>query len=135
MTLFGIDRLLAEPELHRPLEGKRVALLAHPAIVQLMTQRARFSRSQARLATRSITILEQAGLPTRQAVEAHVALVAFTLGWIVQEVSRPAAPSTALLRDDPVLRRAMSVLAESATDERFEAGLRLILDGALCARP
>ena len=24
MTLFGIDRLLAEPELRRPLEGKRV---------------------------------------------------------------------------------------------------------------
>jgi uncharacterized protein YbbC (DUF1343 family) len=30
---FGIDRLLAEPELQRPLEGKRVALLAHPASV------------------------------------------------------------------------------------------------------
>jgi len=33
MTLFGIDRLLAEPELRRPLEGKRVAVLAHPASV------------------------------------------------------------------------------------------------------
>ena len=33
MTLFGIDRLLAEPKLRRPLEGKRVALLAHPASV------------------------------------------------------------------------------------------------------
>ncbi|MEA3059246.1 MAG: hypothetical protein QOE50_658 [Sphingomonadales bacterium] len=33
MTLFGIDRLVAEPELRRPLEGKRVALLAHPASV------------------------------------------------------------------------------------------------------
>ena len=33
MTLFGIDRLLAEPQLRRPLEGKRVALLAHPASV------------------------------------------------------------------------------------------------------
>jgi uncharacterized protein YbbC (DUF1343 family) len=30
---FGIDRLLAEPALRRPLEGKRVALLAHPASV------------------------------------------------------------------------------------------------------
>jgi uncharacterized protein YbbC (DUF1343 family) len=30
---FGIDRLLAEPELRRPLEGKRVGLLAHPASV------------------------------------------------------------------------------------------------------
>ena len=33
MTQFGIDRLLAEPELRRPLQGKRVALLAHPASV------------------------------------------------------------------------------------------------------
>jgi uncharacterized protein YbbC (DUF1343 family) len=30
---FGIDRLLAEPELRVPLHGKRVALLAHPASV------------------------------------------------------------------------------------------------------
>ncbi|MGQ7829058.1 exo-beta-N-acetylmuramidase NamZ family protein [Altererythrobacter sp. Z27] len=30
---FGIDRLLAEPELWRELEGKRVALVAHPASV------------------------------------------------------------------------------------------------------
>jgi uncharacterized protein YbbC (DUF1343 family) len=33
MSLFGIDRLLADPELRRPLEGKRIALLAHPASV------------------------------------------------------------------------------------------------------
>lgn len=33
MTLFGIDRLLADPALREPLEGKRVALLAHPASV------------------------------------------------------------------------------------------------------
>ena len=33
MTLFGIDRLLGDAELRRPLEGKRVALLAHPASV------------------------------------------------------------------------------------------------------
>jgi len=33
MTLFGIDRLIADPELRRPLEGQRVALLAHPASV------------------------------------------------------------------------------------------------------
>jgi uncharacterized protein YbbC (DUF1343 family) len=31
--MFGIDRLLAEPALRRPLAGRRVALLAHPASV------------------------------------------------------------------------------------------------------
>ncbi|WP_373488634.1 exo-beta-N-acetylmuramidase NamZ domain-containing protein [Blastomonas sp.] len=30
---FGIDRLLAEPDLRKPLHGKRVALVAHPASV------------------------------------------------------------------------------------------------------
>ena len=30
---FGIDRLLADPDLRKPLAGKRVALLAHPASV------------------------------------------------------------------------------------------------------
>ena len=46
MTLFGIDRLLADPELRRPLEGKRVALLAHPASVtqDLPTASTRSSR-------------------------------------------------------------------------------------------
>jgi uncharacterized protein YbbC (DUF1343 family) len=32
-TLFGLDRFLADPALRRPLVGKRVALLAHPASV------------------------------------------------------------------------------------------------------
>ena len=32
---FGIDRLLSEPDLRKPLEGKRVALLAHPASVTM----------------------------------------------------------------------------------------------------
>ena len=33
MVTFGLDRLLAEPSLRRPLAGRRVALLAHPASV------------------------------------------------------------------------------------------------------
>jgi len=33
MVTFGLDRLLAEPVLRRPLAGRRVALLAHPASV------------------------------------------------------------------------------------------------------
>jgi uncharacterized protein YbbC (DUF1343 family) len=33
MTLFGIDRILADPDLRKPLESQRVALLAHPASV------------------------------------------------------------------------------------------------------
>ncbi len=32
-VLFGLDRLIADPALRAPLQGKRVALLAHPASV------------------------------------------------------------------------------------------------------
>ena len=32
---FGIDRLLEEPALRKPLAGRRLALLAHPASVTL----------------------------------------------------------------------------------------------------
>ncbi len=34
-TLFGIDRLLTDPTLRKPLQGKRIAILAHPASVTL----------------------------------------------------------------------------------------------------
>ncbi len=33
MTMFGIDRLLADPDLRAPLHGKRIGLVAHPASV------------------------------------------------------------------------------------------------------
>jgi len=35
---FGIDRLLSEPELRRPLAGRRLALVAHPASVTASLQ-------------------------------------------------------------------------------------------------
>ena len=137
-----LDRVLDGIELPAPgrspraaiVEGfsaYRRALLAHPTIVLLMTERARFTRSQARLATRSISLFEEAGLSTRRAVDVHVTLVAFVLGFILQEVSRPASPSPELLEGDPELRRAVAALVQSTRDERFETGLAVILDGAL----
>ena len=139
-----LDRVLDGIELPAPgrepqtaiVEGfsaYRRALLAHPTIVLLMTERARFTRAQARLATRSISLFEEAGLSTRRAVDAHVTLVAFVLGFIVQEVARPASPGPALLEDDAVLRRAVAALAQSTPDERFETGLAVILEGALAS--
>ena len=32
---LGIERLLEEPKLRKPLAGRRVALLAHPASVKI----------------------------------------------------------------------------------------------------
>jgi AcrR family transcriptional regulator len=109
----------------------RRGLLAHPSIVLLMTGRTRFTRSQARLATRSITVFEEAGLSGDRAVAVHVTLIAYVLGFILQEVSRPTTPAPGLLEADPVLRRALGALAKTTADERFAAGLDVILDGAL----
>ena len=106
----------------------RRTLVAHPSIVILMTERARFSGSQLRLAQRSIEILESVGLSPRAAIDAHVTLIAYVLGFILQEVSRPTTPQTAIA-SSPLLVRALSTLAERSVEERFEVGLALILDG------
>jgi len=56
-------------------------------------------------------------------------MIAFVLGFILQEVSRPTRPS-ADVSGDPVMARAFATVAERSVDERFEVGLGLILDGA-----
>jgi hypothetical protein len=55
-------------------------------------------------------------------------LVAYVLGFILQEVSRPTRPP-ADLAADPILARAFTTLAERDVDDRFEVGLGLIMDG------
>jgi AcrR family transcriptional regulator len=137
-----LDRVLDGIELPPPGRDPRQAivegfttyrrgLLAHPSIVLLMTERVRFTRSQARLATRSITLFEEAGLTTDRAVAAHVTLIAYVLGFILQEVARPTAPAPGLIEADPVLRRTLAALGRTTVDERFATGLAMILDGAL----
>ena len=108
--------------------GYRRTLVAHPAVVLLMTERARTSQIQLRLAQRSIELLEAAGLSTRAAVDAHVTVLAFVLGFILQEVSRPRTQAPDVV-PSPLMRRVMATLAERAVDDRFEVGLGLILDG------
>ena len=134
-----LDEVLDSVILPEPGEDQRAAivagfvsyrrtLLAHPAVVILMTERARLSQSQLRLAERGIELLTASGLSMRAAVDAQVALVAFVLGFILQEVSRPTTPAPTGTRS-PLLQRMLSTLAERGIDERFEVGLGLILDG------
>lgn len=114
----------------------RRALLRHPTVVVLMTERARFSSAQLRLVRRSIELLEAAGLSTRAAVDAHVTMIAFVLGFILQEVSRPSgSAASGAPVPDPLLTRVLATLAERSVDERFEVGLGLILDGVGVPQP
>ena len=140
-----LDRVLDEVRLPDPGLSWRQAitaaygtyrrtLLAHPAAVPLLTERAQASSAQYRLAARSIELLEQGGLDPRGVVETQVALIAFTMGFVAQEVGRSAAPSAELLESSPVMRRAIATAAQIPVDDRFRAGLDLILDGAEAAR-
>ena len=108
----------------------RRALLAHPVVVPLVAQRTSMSPSQVRLVERSLELLEAAGLSTRAAVDTHVTLLGFTLGFVIQEAGRSASAPGALLEASPRLRRALATLREREVDDRFEVGIGLILDGA-----
>ena len=112
----------------------RRTLLAHPAAVPLLTERAHASPAQYRLVERSIELLEQTGLDDRGVVETHVALAAFTIGFVVQEVGRSPAPTAEALEFSPVVRRTIATLVQIPVDDRFRAGLDRILDGAEAAR-
>ena len=104
-------------------------LIAHPRVVMLMLERAHRSAAQARLVTRSIELLESMGLSPRAAVDAHVTLVAYVLGFIVQEVGRPTATPAPVAAASPTLAKALSMLAERTVDARFTVGLEIILNG------
>jgi TetR/AcrR family transcriptional regulator, tetracycline repressor protein len=140
-----LDRVLDTVELPAPgpdartflvaaFGNYRVTLLRHPAVVQLMTERSRLSNAQVRLAARSIDLLQSDGQSLRAAVDTHVTLVAFTLGFILQEVSRPTTTTSTPADLDQRIAPVLRTLAERSVDERFEVGLHLILDGAGVAR-
>lgn len=107
----------------------RRTLTSHPAVPGLMTERSHTSVAQARLVARSIELLESSGLSTASAVRVHVTLVAYTLGFVVQEVGRPARMSANALASSATMQRAVNALLATSVDDRFHAGLELILKG------
>jgi AcrR family transcriptional regulator len=133
-VLEGIAVPALDPDWRRALtEGLtayRRTLVAHPAVVGLMAERARATQAQLRLVERSIQLLESAGFTTAQAVEAHVTLVAYILGFVAQEVGRSADLPMEIVAASEVLPRTFAALLARTVDERFRAGLDLVLDGA-----
>lgn len=110
--------------------GYRRTLVSHPGVVGLMTERARMSPSQFRLLEHIIGLLEGAGMSTDEAVLTHVAAVAFTIGFVAQEVGRSSTIDAELLAGSEVMQRAVSALLQHSVDERFRFGLEAVLDGA-----
>lgn len=112
----------------------RRTLTLHPAVPGLMTERSHTSAAQARLVARSIELLEFSGLSTASAVRVHVTLVAYTLGFVAQEVGRPARMSGNALASSATMQRAVKALLATSVDDRFHAGLDLILKGSEAER-
>jgi AcrR family transcriptional regulator len=112
----------------------RHTLVAHPQTVLLMNERARMSTAQVRLVERSMEVLAQAGVSQRVAVDTHVTLVAYALGFILQEVARPTGQPPAAVLESPVMPSVIATLLERSVDERFDVGIGIILDGALGPR-
>jgi len=113
----------------------RQTIVPPPAVVTLMMERARMSASQARLITRSMELFASLGLSSRAAVDAHVTMVAYVLGFMAQEVARQVTAPAPVRTASPALASALATLAERSVDERFVVGLELILDGVLPPRP
>src|SRR4051812_22696733 len=123
------------PSLTAGFLSYRRALVRHPAVVGLLTERSSTSPVRLALVARSITLLEAGGLTIAEAVATQVTLFSFTLGFVVQEVRPPSTPpSPDVLAGHPVMARAMAALSTITVDDRFSAGLDLIIDGAVRTR-
>jgi hypothetical protein len=64
------------------------------------------------------------------AVQLRVALVSYTLGFVLQEVGRSPAASPEAVESSPVRQRALAALGRQPVKDRYRAGLVFILDGA-----
>jgi AcrR family transcriptional regulator len=137
-----IDRVLAGVEVPTvdPVPDWRAALIAgfssyrrvlveHPGVFGLVIERTTQLPVQMLLVERSILLLEQSGLTTERAAAAQVTLAAYELGFVAQEVRRPTPTPTPT--PPPVFQRAITALGATTVDERFRAGLDIILDGVV----
>lgn len=127
------------------LRSLRRLLIAHPAVIRILGGREVLTPNSLRLVEHSIAALRAAGLDGPDAVRAYGILLTYTLGFAVYEVPRrdpgPPVPEQ-LIRDriwiaSQALTPAMfpnivelgAPLAALATEDQFEFGLRVILDG------
>lgn len=103
----------------------RRALIAHPGVALLIVDNPRPTAVSVRLAERSLTLLTSGGAPLPEALDRHVTAFAFLIGWVLQELMPPKGPQAPV--DAPLVRQAISNMADRSIDERFIVGLRIIL--------
>lgn len=105
----------------------RAALVVRPQLTPLLTARAGRNRGSLALLDATLAVLRDAGLDPQQAVLAGSALGNLVAGAALQE----AAGAAPVEPDDDLahLTWARPALIATTADERFEFGLRLIIEG------
>ncbi len=144
-----VEQVLGEIELPpRSLRGwrRRVALMArsfhdvslrHPNCVPLLVTRPFASDVALRPCESAFAVLAQAGFAPERALVVFRAVVSYVLGFVMMEaagflggLSGDSDPSELAARGLPHLAEIAPLLAERDLPADFEAGLRIILDGA-----
>jgi TetR/AcrR family tetracycline transcriptional repressor len=124
------------------MTGYRRVLLAQPGLIGLTVARPMIGPKAVRLREDGLTLLRKGGLDGRDAVDAYLALFAYTTGFATFEAARPPGErdakersDTRLLHEDlppdvfPTTRSLARHLAKRPGDVEFTRGLEGLLDG------
>ncbi len=121
----------------------RKALLKHPRAVPLVALRTPTGAQRLGLMEASLAALKRGGLKPERMVVAQVTLVAYVLGFVLQEAAGRELPTQAWLAetlrgapaDYPHVLEVAPVLARFSVDARFDTGLRLIVSALAVGDP
>ena len=114
------------------------ALIAHPAVAQVVTQRPTVGPHTQRHGAHALELLRRAGLSDRLAVDAFIALSCYTIGAAIYTASRtgpraddPRFAGLGLPADDEpdAIARLRPYLAERSSREQFRSGLEHLVRG------
>jgi TetR/AcrR family transcriptional regulator, tetracycline repressor protein len=124
------------------MRGLRQAVLAHPALGQVLAARGLATPSVFRHLEAALGVLRSAGFDRPTAVRIYYALLNYTLGFLAWEIPRVHRQSRAAYRKQwrealatlpptayPTLHDLADDLADAASDGQFEAGLNALLRG------
>jgi TetR/AcrR family tetracycline transcriptional repressor len=121
------------------MDASRTLLLAHPALIPLLTSRPGRGPNAIRLGEVMLALLERGGIGGQAAVDAMRILIIYVFGFAAHEAPRraDAEPTGRIARNEEAFRSAAlphvranaSAMAQHPGHDTFIKGLRWLLDG------
>jgi TetR/AcrR family tetracycline transcriptional repressor len=121
------------------MDASRTLLLAHPALIPLLTSRPGRGPNAIRLGEVMLALLERGGIGGQAAVDAMRILIIYVFGFAAHEAPRRADPEPTgrIARNEEAFRSAAlphvranaSAMAQHPGHDAFIKGLRWLLDG------